>query len=88
MKSYSPARRHEGVPRSAAPRMGASANSSSEGLGNNSGVKRLGFECVPNCFRAPMRKPKTGVRLGPRSNGQRKSEALKPNLRAFQASGS
>jgi hypothetical protein len=39
----------EAQPREWAP----PANSSSEGLGNNSGFKRLGFECVPNCFRAP-----------------------------------
>jgi hypothetical protein len=42
-KSYSPLSRREGVPRSAAPRMGRFSASSSEGLGNNSEVKRLGL---------------------------------------------
>jgi hypothetical protein len=39
VKRYSPAGRREGVPRSAAPRMGRFSDSSSEGLGNNSGVQ-------------------------------------------------
>src|SRR6267378_5302363 len=44
---YSPASRREGVPRSAAPRMGRCSASSSEGLGNNSGVKIIGICTEP-----------------------------------------
>jgi len=51
----------------------ASANSSSEGLGNNFGVKRSGFECLLNYTAAHDTEWKTGMRSGSGTEHQRKT---------------